>query len=121
MGRKQRARTRAAQSIAPTEASGRYTPPASLQARIRPAWHKAVGALLVVLGVAIVIINYIDYDNVRILPGGHQEAYFLLGMVIAGLSSWWFGAFDRQPSPEDIRREMDRQRAARTGRPSSRR
>lgn len=102
------------------ESSGRYTPPAALQVRIRPTWHKIVGASLLVLGVAIVVINYIDYDNVQLLPGGHKEAYFLLGIIIAGLSSWWFGALDRQPSAEDIRREMDRQRAARTGKQARR-
>ena len=121
MGRKQRARARAADATRSTEGSGRYTPPAPLQARMRPTWHKVIGAVQLLLGVAIVIINYIDYDDFHILPGGHKEAYFLLGMLIAGASSWWFGAFDRQPRPEDIRREMDRQRAARTGKPSSRR
>ena len=71
--------------------------------RIRPTWHKLIGALLIVAGAALVIINYADY-SAHILPGGHQEGYFLLGIVIAASSSWWFGAFDREPSPEEIRR-----------------
>lgn len=30
------------------------------------------------------------------LPGGHSELYLLLGVAIAGYSTWWFGWFDRE-------------------------
>ena len=63
-----------------------------------------------VLGLAIVIINYIDLAHVRILPGGHQEAYFVLGLLIAVGSGWWFGWFDRTPDPDEIRRQYQRDR-----------
>ena len=66
-------------------------------------WHRVIGGLQIVLGVAIVIINYADY-SVHILPGGHQEGYFILGVALAAASIWWFGAFDREPSPDEIRR-----------------
>lgn len=111
MGRRQRARAR---SSSP-EASARYTPPTGpdLRVRVRPPWHKVAGAVLAVLGLAIVLVNFLDVDGVSILPGGHQEAYFLLGILVAGSSVWWFGAFDRDPDPAEIRREIERQRAER--------
>lgn len=83
--------------------SARYTPPVSVTFRVRPLWHKVIGALLILVGAALVVINYLDY-SADILPGGHQEAYFLLGIIVAASSSWWFGAFDREPSPQDVRR-----------------
>lgn len=112
MGRRQRTRARQAGSTT-TEATaaptGRYTPPKTVAFRIRPTWHKVAGVIQVLLGIALVVINYIDYAA-SILPGGHQEAYFLLGIVIAGGASWWFGAFDREPSPEEVRRQFAQQR-----------
>lgn len=62
--------------------------------RFRPTWHKVVGWSQVAFGLAIVVVNYVDYANVRILPGGHQEGYFVLGLVIAGAATWWLGLFD---------------------------
>lgn len=69
-----------------------------------------IGVVQLVLGVAIVAINYIDYADLRILPGGHNELYFLLGIVIAGGSIWWFGWFDRTPTAEEIRRQFSQER-----------
>lgn len=112
MGRRQRTRARRADSTT-TEAApsptGRYTPPKAMAFRIRPTWHKVAGVIQMLVGVALVVINYIDY-SADILPGGHQEVYFLVGIVIAGGSSWWFGAFDRGPSPEEVRRQFAEQR-----------
>ena len=88
--------------------TGRYTAPKKAAYRIRPAYHKVVGVVELLVGLAIVIINYIDLANVRILPGGHQEAYFVLGLVIAAGSTWWFGWFDRTPDPAEIRRQYQR-------------
>ena len=72
----------------------RYTRLAVHLAYSRPAWHKAVGCLVIALGVAIVTVNYLDSGAVSVLPGGHQELYFVLGALVAGVGSWWLGLFD---------------------------
>lgn len=113
MGRRQRTKAARTPTAPAPAASERYTPPAALHIRVRPVWHKVLGWFTVAVGVGVVIINYLDYDNLRILPGGHNEGYFILGIAIAATSLWWFGAFDRDPDPEEIRREMARQRADR--------
>lgn len=107
-----RARRRAARSTPkPTGTTGgRYTPPAEHFVTVRPAFHKVIGALQILLGLAIVLVNYVDFEDVRLLPGGHQEAYFLLGIVVAAGSLWWFGALDRTPDAEEIRRQWERQK-----------
>jgi len=69
------------------------------------------GASQVAAGVALIVVNYIDYSGSSLLPGGHQEAYFVLGILVAASSIWWFGWFDRQPSPEQIRAAYDRTRS----------
>lgn len=111
MGRRQRKRvgsppskgsTAAAATGSPT-ASGRYTP-SSRAFRVRPRRHKIFGVIQLIVGVAIVIVNYVDYADLQLLPGGHQEIYFVLGLVVAAGSMWWFGAFDRAPTPDEIRR-----------------
>lgn len=80
--------------------------------RVRPGLHRVVGASQVAAGVALIVVNYIDYSGSSLLPGGHQEAYFLLGILVAASSIWWFGWFDRQPSPEEIRAAYDRTRSS---------
>lgn len=77
----------------PSGSTGRYTPPAK-RVRARPTWHRVAGTVEVVLGVALIVVNYIQYE-VPILPGGHSELYFVAGLLIVGGSLWWFGAFDR--------------------------
>ena len=55
-------------------ASSRYTPPVK-SFRLRPAWHKTVGALIVALGLAVVILNDAMLGNsITLLPGGAQRA-----------------------------------------------
>jgi hypothetical protein len=77
-------------------ASSRYTPPVK-SFRFRPGWHKTVGALFVVLGLAVVILNDAMLGNsVTLLPGGHSELYLVLGVMIAGYGTRWFGWFDRE-------------------------
>jgi hypothetical protein len=46
------------------------------------------------LGLAIVIVNYLDSEAINVLPRGHQEAYFILGVVVAATGTWWLGLFD---------------------------
>lgn len=77
-------------------ASSRYTPPVK-SFRFRPGWHKTVGALIVVLGLAVVIMNDAMLGNsFTLLPGGHSGLYLVLGVAIAGYGTWWFGWFDRE-------------------------
>ncbi|MFP5326462.1 MAG: hypothetical protein ACLGHT_03140 [Acidimicrobiia bacterium] len=77
-------------SVAP---SARYTPKVKTRGPFRPTWHKVVGALMIVLGLAVFVLNDLDGK----LPGGHSELYALLAIGIAASSLWWFGAFDRPP------------------------
>ena len=78
-------------------ASSRYTPPLK-SVRFRPELHKLIGAVILVIGIAIVIVNDIVLlgASATLLPGGHTELYLMLGVVIAGYSTWWFGWFDRE-------------------------
>lgn len=34
-------------------------------------------------------------EDVTLLPGGHSELYLLLGIAVAGSSTWFLGLFDR--------------------------
>ena len=77
-------------------ASSRYTPPIK-SVRFRPGWHRTVGVLILILGLAVVILNDAMLGNsITLLPGGHSELYLMLGVVVAGYSTWWFGWFDRE-------------------------
>lgn len=77
-------------------ASSRYTPPLK-SVRWRPGWHKSIGALVLIVGLIVVILNEVMLGNsITLLPGGHSELYLVLGVVIAGYSTWWFGWFDRE-------------------------
>lgn len=82
------------------ELTPRYTPPL-LRKRYRPTWHRWTGWLQVGTGVVFVLLNYAQDFGPRLLPGGHNELYFLLGLAVAGSGSWWLGVFDR---PERERR-----------------
>lgn len=82
---------------------GRTTDPASVPRppsarkvfRIRPTWHKVVGFFFLLMGLTIIIINYWAEFGADFVPGGHQLGYFMLGMVVAGSSAWWFGLVDK--------------------------
>ena len=76
--------------------SARYTPPTP-QFRLRPRWHRVVGWLGVALGVVIAAMNDLMLmgDDLTLLPGGHNELYLLLGIAVAGSSTWFLGVFDR--------------------------
>ena len=47
------------------------------------------------LGLSLIVLNYIDYADANLLPGGHQDLYFIIGVALALSSMWWFGLFDR--------------------------
>ncbi len=75
------------------EAPRRYTPPKVT--RFRPTWHRVTGGILLTVGLAIVVLNYLEELELNAMPGPHSEGYFLLGIAVAAWSTWWFGWFDR--------------------------
>ena len=89
---------RAQSSLTSTPAaSSRYTPPLK-SFRLRPGWHKAVAAVLLVVAVGLAVLNdVVLFDRkVHILPGGHSEGYLLLALAIALYATSWFGWYDRE-------------------------
>lgn len=80
--------------------SPRYTPVRPVF-RIRPTWQKVLGWALVAVGALIVVLNDVQWigDGPTLLPGGHSEAYLLLGVAVAAYGAWWLGLFDRPSSP----------------------
>lgn len=79
-----------------TPASGRYTPPARTQFRVRPGWHKIAGVAVIGAGAALFFTCRFNGWGIH-RYGGH--IWYLVGMGIAATSLWWFGAFDRTPPP----------------------
>ena len=61
--------------------SGRYTPPTPRSQKVSPVWVPAVMFTCLLLGVAIIVVNYLD-----VLPGGTTNWYLLvgLGLITAG-------------------------------------
>ena len=78
---------------APTSPTGRYTPPAR-PIRIRPDWHKSLGWVIVALGVVMAVVNDLAAFDIDLMPGGHNELYLLLALIIAGGGTWFLGLFD---------------------------
>ncbi len=73
-----------------------HTPPLK-SGRLRPGWHKAVGAVIFISGITVVILNQIMLGgSISLLPGRHSVLYLMLGVVIALYSTRWFGWFDRE-------------------------
>jgi hypothetical protein len=60
---------------------GRYTPPIPKDKKVSPPWVPALMFTCLLLGMAIIITNYLD-----ILPGGTKNAYLFvgLGLITAG-------------------------------------
>jgi hypothetical protein len=73
---------------------GRTTVPLP-HVRFRPTWHKVIGGIQLALAVTLAMLNFAEYNEIGILPGGHSEFYFLAAIMTALASSWWFGWFDR--------------------------
>ena len=55
----------------------------------RPAWQKLVGWLSIAAGLALIVVNFIDYSDFTILP-------IFLGLVVGVSGTWWLGLFDRR-------------------------
>ena len=80
-------------------ASARFTPKVKARGMFRPTWHKVVGALLIVAGLGIFVVNDLAWFDVHLMPGGHNELWAVVGIGTAATSTWWFGWFDRTPKP----------------------
>jgi hypothetical protein len=52
---------------------------------------------MVVAGLTVFVLNDLEWFDVHVMPGGHNELYAVVAVAIAGSSLWWFGAFDRPP------------------------
>lgn len=63
----------------------------------RPTWHRWLALSLLLAGVSVLILNDVMLlqPSVVLLPGGHNELYLLVAVVISGFSTWFFGWFDR--------------------------
>lgn len=62
---------------------------------MRPGWHRPSGILVAGLGVALILVNYAEQFNLGLMPGGHNEAYFILGVAMGALGAWFLAVFDR--------------------------
>ena len=70
------------------------TPTPPRRAR-RPSWHKPLGLVVAVAAVALVALNDLVLIGLRTpLPGGHNELYFLSGIVLASAGVWLTGLMD---------------------------
>lgn len=63
--------------------------------RRRSQMSRVVGWIAVALGIVIIALNYaMDVSDVVVLPGGHQELYFGLGVLLALGGLWFTGLGD---------------------------
>lgn len=88
-----RAGAEARDPVAPT----RRTPDRRPAFRVRPTWHRWLGAGLLVFGAALLVLNDLMMlqPSLLLLPGGHSELYLVAAVLTAGYSTWFFGWFDR--------------------------
>ncbi len=65
----------------PPEVSGRYTPPLPRKVRRSPAWHGVGILVLLILGLLMILLNYLS-----VLPGSVSGWYLVggLGLLLAG-------------------------------------
>jgi VIT1/CCC1 family predicted Fe2+/Mn2+ transporter len=59
------------------EHSGKYTPPLPKSAHKSPRWYGAVVLALLVLGVLLILLNYLT-----VLPGAVSAWYLVAGLVV---------------------------------------
>jgi hypothetical protein len=60
------------------EASTRYTPPVPRDTRVSARWVPIVMALLIVLGVLVIFLHYVDL----LLPGASSNWWLLGGLML---------------------------------------
>ncbi len=58
---------------------------------VRPEWHKYIGAVLVMVGIALFIVC--ENDGWRIHEYGGR-VWYAVAVLLAISSTWWFGVFD---------------------------
>ena len=78
----------AAPGKAAPEASGRYTPPIPKEMRVSPTWVPVLMFTLLVVGVAIILLNYVSLlPTWGFLPDDTSNVWLLvgLGMILAGI------------------------------------
>jgi len=59
------------------ESSGKYTPPVPKTVRRSPQWFGAVVLILLILGVLLILLNYLT-----VLPGSVSAWYLVAGLVV---------------------------------------
>jgi Cell division protein CrgA len=57
------------------KSTGRYTPPVPKQVKVSPRWVPILMGVLLVLGAAVILLNYVN-----VLPGSVTNWYLLLGL-----------------------------------------
>ena len=63
--------------------------------RRRSLASRVAGWVLVVLGITVAALNYaMEVADVVLLPAGHQELYFALGVVLVIAGLWLSGLGD---------------------------
>ena len=67
------------------EPGGQYVQPID-SAKLRRRSQKSVGALILCAAIAIAILN-----ELRVLPGGHNELYLAFSAAVCGFGIWWLG------------------------------
>ncbi len=74
-----------------------HSRPASVSSKRspRPRWNKPAGWALIAAGVLIAIVNDVAYFSTGILPGGHNELYLILGLLIGVFGAYLLGVFAR--------------------------
>ena len=63
----------------------------------RPRRHvgqRVSGWALFGFGVVMLVLNFVSEFGPPVMPGGHEEYYFILGGVLAGVGAWWTGVLD---------------------------
>ena len=70
---------------ASSERIGFYAPSMNA-AKLRRRWQKRLGALILCAAIVIAILN-----ELRVLPGGHNELYLALSAAVCGFGLWWLG------------------------------
>lgn len=68
-----------------SERVGPSIPPIS-SAKNRRRWQKRIGTLILCTAIVIAVLN-----ELRVLPGGHNELYLAFSAAVCGFGIWWLG------------------------------
>ncbi|MGH9030518.1 MAG: hypothetical protein ACRDZV_00180 [Acidimicrobiia bacterium] len=61
--------------------------------RVRPLWHKVVGGLAVLVGLALYFAGLFDVWGI---DGAVELAVDAVALAVGSSSVWWWGAFDAE-------------------------